>query len=119
MKTKNSILPLLFLMVSIAISSCSSGMGDKRDRNLEQAMIAHLDSISGVQYVGMSDTRELNGGKFQTVVIYYVVDSVGKRTEYNARVITNDDCTEILSWEDLDSQVLGEVKRKVSDKMKR
>ena len=44
-------------------------------------------------------------------------DSVGNRTEYNARVTTNDDCSEIYSWEEMDTQILGDVKQKVNDKM--
>lgn len=49
MKTKNYILSILFLMVSIAITSCSPGKGYLRDRNLEQATLARLDSVPGIQ----------------------------------------------------------------------
>ena len=44
-------------------------------------------------------------------------DSIGNRIERNARVTTNDDCSEVFTWEDLDSSVLGETKQKVSDKL--
>lgn len=118
MKTKCFILPLLFLMASVAIVSCSPRKGDLRDRNLEQATVARLDSVSGIQYVGMSDSHELDGDKFQTVIIYYVTDSVGNHTEYNVRVTTNDDCSEIYSWEELNTHILSDFKQKVSDTMK-
>ena len=117
MKTKNYILSILFLMVSIAITSCSPGKGYLRDRNLEQATLARLDSVPGIQYVGKSYARELDGDAFQTVIIYYATDSVGNRAEYNARVTTNDDCSEIYSWEEMDTRILGDIKQKVSDKM--
>ena len=51
------------------------------------------------------------------MIICYVTDSAGNRTEYNARVTTNDDCSEIYSWEEMDTHVLGDVKQKVNDKM--
>lgn len=117
MKTRNHTLALLILMVSFAIASCSPGKGDLRDRNLEQATLARLESIPGIQYVGMSDTHELDGDKFQAVIIYYATDSIGNRTEYNVRVTTNDDCSEIYSWEEMNTHVLGDVKQKVNDKM--
>lgn len=117
MKTKNYILTLLILIASTAIASCSPRKGKLRDRNLEQATLARLDSVPGIQYVGKSYARELDDDKFQTVIICYVTDSVGNRTEYNARVTTNDDCSEIYSWEEMDTHVLGDVKQKVSDKM--
>lgn len=118
MKTKNYTLSLLILMVSIAIASCSFGKGDLRDKNLEQATLARLDSVPGIQYVGMSDSHELEGDKFHAVIIYYVTDSVGNRTEYNVRVTTNNDCSEIYSWEEMDTHILGDVKQRVNDKMK-
>lgn len=118
MKTKNNTLALLILMVSIAIASCSIGKGDRRNKNLEEVTLARLDSVPGIQYVGMSDSHELEGDKFQTVIIYYVTDSVGNRAEYNVRVTTNDDCSEIYSWEEMDTRILGDVKQKVNDKMK-
>lgn len=118
MKTTNYALALLILMVSIAMASCSIGKGDRRDKNLEEATLARLDSVSGIQYVGMSDSHELEGDKFQTMIIYYATDSIGNRTEYNVRVTTNDDCSEIYSWEVMDTHILGDVKQKVNDKMK-
>lgn len=118
MKTTNYTLALLILMVSIAMVSCSVGIGDRRDKNLEEATLARLDSVSGIQYVGMSDSHELEGDKFQTVIVYYVTDSAGNRAEHNVRVITNDDCSEIYSWEEMDTHILGDVKQKVNDKMK-
>lgn len=117
MKTKCFILPLLFLMVSFAIASCSPRKGELRDRNLEQATLARLDSVPGIQYVGKSYARELDDDKFQTVIICYITDSVGNRTEYNARVTTNDDCSEIYSWEELNTHILSDVKQKVTDTM--
>lgn len=117
MKPRNYTLALLILMVSFTIASCSPRKGELRDRNLEKASLARLDSVPGIQYVGKSYARELDGDKFQTVIIYYVTDSVGNRTEYNVRVTTNDDCSEIFSWEEMDTHVLGDVKQKVSDKM--
>lgn len=117
MKTKNYLFSLLILMASIAIASCSPSKGELRDRNLEQATLARLDSVPGIQYVGKSFARELDDDKFQAVIICYVTDSVGNRTEYNARVTTNDDCSEIYSWEELDSHILENVKQKINDKL--
>ncbi|MDE6842252.1 MAG: hypothetical protein K2J24_01865 [Muribaculaceae bacterium] len=114
MKTKNY---MLLLIVSLIIASCSFGKGDVRNRNLEQTMLARFNSISNIQYVGMSDIHELDGDRFQTVIIYYITDSIGNRTEHNARVTTNDDCSEIYTWEDLDSNILSYTKRMVSDKL--
>lgn len=119
MKTKCFILPLLFLMVSFAIASCSPRKGELRDRNLEQATLARLDSVPGIQYVGKSYARELDDDKFQTVIICYITDSVGNRTEYNARVTTNDDCSEIYSWEELNTHILSDVKQKVTTRWKK
>lgn len=122
MKTINYTLPLLILMVSFPIASCSPRKGKLRDRNLEQATLARLDSVPGIQYVGKSYARELDDDKFQTVIICYVTDSAGNRTEYNARVTTNDDCSEIYSWEEMDTHILCDIKgdiikQKGSDKM--
>lgn len=121
MKTINYTLPLLILIVSFAIASCSPRKGKLRDRNLEQATLARLDSVPGIQYVGKSYARELDDDKFQTVIICYVTDSAGNRTEYNARVTTNDDSSEIYSWEEMDTHILGDIKgdikQKGSDKM--
>ena len=41
---------------------------------------------------------------------------MGKRIERNVRVTTNNDCSEVYTWEDLDSKVLEDVKQKVNDK---
>lgn len=117
MKTINYTIAPLILMVSFATASCSPRKGELRDRNLEQATLARLDSIPGIQYVGKSYARELDDDRFQTVIICYVTDSVGNRTEYNARVTTNDDCSEIYSWEELDSHILEDVKQKINDKL--
>ena len=51
------------------------------------------------------------------MIICYITDSVGNRTEYNARVTTNDDCSEIYSWEELNTHILSDVKQKVTDTM--
>lgn len=64
MKTKNYILTLLILIASTAIASCSPRKGKLRDRNLEQATLARLDSAPGIQYVGKSYARELDDDKF-------------------------------------------------------
>lgn len=118
MKTKNYILSLILMMGLLAVKACSKGIGDSRDKHLEQATIARIDSVTDIQYVGMSDAHELEDNKFQAVVIYYITDSVGNRTEHNARVTTNGDCSEIYYWEELDTSVVSEVKHKVNDKMK-
>lgn len=119
MKNMNLIVALIVMMATVALSSCSwnAGKGDVRDRNLETATLARLDSICGVEYIGLSDTHDFDNGDFQAVVIYNVPDSAGNMVERNARVTTNADGSEILAWEDLDCQVLGEVKQKVSDKL--
>lgn len=117
MKTINYTLAHLILMVSFAIASCSPRKGELRDRNLEQAILARLDSVPGIQYVGKSYARELDDDKFQTVIIYYVADSLGNGTEYNVRVIANDDCSEIYSWEEMDTHVLSDVRQKLNEKM--
>ena len=46
-----------------------------------------------------------------------VIDSAGNKSERNARVITSGDGSEILAWEDVDSNVLSDTKHKISDKM--
>lgn len=120
MKNLISILVSIIMMAAFTLTSCAwnSGRGDIRDRNIEKAMLARLDSLQGAQYVGLSDTHDLEDGKFQAVVIYNVYDSLGNSVERNARITTNDDGSEIYSWEDLDCQVLREVKQKVSDQLK-
>lgn len=115
MKTKNYVLLPVISLVTVA--SCSYGKGDIRNRNIEQTLSERLDSLPGIRYMGMSDTHELEGNRFQAVIIYYVTDAAGNRTERNARVTTNDDCSEIYTWEDLDSNVLGQTKQMISDKM--
>lgn len=117
MKTKFKILSIAFLMTAYTFASCSIGKGDRRDSNLEQAVLTRLDSISNVEYVGMSDVHTLADNRLQSVVIYYVTDSIGNRIERNASVTTNDDCSEVFAWEDLDSHVLGETKQMVCDKL--
>ncbi len=116
MKKKITLLSIALSMALLAFTSCSIGKGDQKDRNLEQAMLAHLDSVDNVSYVGMSDVRELGDNRLQAVIIYYVTDSVGNRAERNARVTANDDCSEILTWEDFDSEVLGDAKQMVVEK---
>lgn len=112
-------LAIAVIMALVAMTSCgwNVGQGDIRDRNIGNATLAYLDSIQGVEYVGMSDTRNLDDNRFQAVVIYYVADSAGNRVERNALVTTNGDCSEIYSWEDLNSQKLTEVKQKVNKKL--
>ena len=112
-------LAIVVIMVHAALSSCgwNGGQGDIRDRNIGNATLAYLDSIHDVEYVGLADTHDLENGNFQAVVIYNVTDSAGHKKEHNARVTTNHDGSEILTWEDLDSEVLSDTKQKISDKM--
>ena len=117
MKTKFTILSISFLMAASLFASCSMGKGDRRDSNLEQAVLTRLDSISNLEYEGHSDVHTIDGNRLQSVVIYYVTDSIGNRIERNARVTTNEDYSEVFAWEDLDSNVLGETKQMVSDKL--
>ncbi|MDE5785116.1 MAG: hypothetical protein K2H98_01150 [Duncaniella sp.] len=118
MKQKFTIPAILLLMASISLQGCFTGIGkgDRRDRNIEQAVYSYIDSIPDVEYVGMSDTRTF-GNEFQAVIIYYAPDSTGIITEHNARITTPDDGSEIYSWENLDTQILSDVKQKVSDKL--
>ena len=101
-----------------ALGSClrTIGSGDVRERNIENAMLSYLDSVPGVEYIGLSDTHTSGNGNFQAVIIYKIPDRSGNKVERNARVITNGDGTEIYSWEDLDCQILDEVKQTLSDK---
>lgn len=117
MKSKITTLAIAFWMASILLSSCTTGKGDLKDRNLEQATLSRLDSIPNVEYVGKSDVRALDNNRFQAVIIYYVTDSTGNKVEHNARVTTNDDCSEVYTWEELDSNVLGDAKQMISDKL--
>ena len=112
-------LAIAVVMAHVALTSCGWGVGkgDARDRNIGEAIVAHLDSIPGVEYIGLADTHELEDDKFQAVVIYNVTDSTGNKIERNARVTTNHDGSEILEWEDIESEMLTDVKKKVSDKM--
>ncbi len=112
-------LAIAAIMAHAALTSCSwnVGQGDIRDRNIGNATLAYLDSISDVEYIGLADTRDLEDGNFQAVVIYNVIDSAGNKSERNARVITSGDGSEILAWEDVDSNVLSDTKHKISDKM--
>lgn len=118
MKQLFSILAIVILMASLSLKSCSfgSGKGDLRDKNLERALLTRLDSIPGLEYVGMSDLHVLDENRIQTVIIFYATDSIGNRIECNARVTANNDCSQVYTWEDLDSKMLEEVKQKVSDK---
>ncbi len=119
MKKKKLVVTLSILTVMLAFLSCSwnIGIGDLRDRNLEQSVLLYLDSRPGVEYVGMTDTHELDGSKFQAVVIYNAVDTAGQKVERNARVTTNTDCSEIYRWEELNTRILEETKQQVSEKM--
>lgn len=119
MKKKIVTLAIAIIMAQATLTSCgwNVGQGDKRDRNIEAATLNYLDSIPEVEYIGLADTHNLEDGKFQAVVIFNVTDSAGNKTECNARVTTNGDGSEILSWEDLDSSVLSDTKQKITDKM--
>ncbi len=121
MKKKILKLTMAIIIAQAAVTSCgwNVGKGDIRDRNIGKATISYLDSIPNVEYVGLGDTHELEEGNFQAVVIYYVVDSAGNKKERNARVTTNSDGSEILSWEDLDTMILSETKQKITDKMEK
>lgn len=99
-----------------SLASCSPGKGEFRDRNLEEALSERLDSIADFRYVGMSDVRRLDRGRLQAVIIYYVSDSAGNRIERNARVVTNEDCSEIHTWEETDSHILDDTKQIVKYK---
>ena len=117
MKTESALFCIAFLTASFLLASCSMDKGDRRDSNLEQAVLTRLDSIPNVEYVGVSDVHTLDDNRLQSVLIYYVTDSIGNRVERNAQVTINEDCSEIFVWEDLDSNVLGETMQTVSDKL--
>ncbi len=119
MKIKYLILALAVIRSQAAVPYCGwdVGQGDKRDRNIGSATLNYLDSIPNVEYIGLADTHDLEDGKFQAVVIYNVTDSAGNKTERNARVTTNGDGSEIITWEDLDCSVLNDTKQKITDKM--
>lgn len=119
MKKKILMLSIAVIMAKAMLTSCNwnVGQGDKRDRNIGIATLNYLDSIPDVEYIGLADTHELEDGKFQAVVIFNVIDASGNKTERNARVTTNRDGSEIISWEDLESNVLRETKQKITVKM--
>lgn len=117
MKKKNLSLTIMLCVAFIAFTSCSIGKGDLRDRNLEQALMVRLDSVPEVEYIGMSDVHELDEHRLKAVIIYFATDSTGSKTERNARVTTNDDCSKIYSWEDLGSTMLEDTKQAVKDKL--
>jgi len=120
MKKKILMLAMAVIIAQVAVTSCgwNVGLGDKRDRNIESATLNYLDSIPDVEYIGLADTHDLDNGQFQAVVIYNVRDSAGNKTERNARVTTNGDGSEIITWwEDLNCSVLSETKQKITDKM--
>lgn len=116
---KKFILPaIILLMVSTTLPSCITGIGkgDKLDRNIEKAVCSYLDSIPDMEYVGMTDIHTLDD-KIHAVIIYYAPDSTGIITEHNARVTAAEDGSEIYTLENLDGHVLGDVKKKISDKL--
>ncbi len=119
MTKKILMLAIAAIMAQAILISCAwnVGQGDKRDRNIGIATLNYLDTIPHVEYIGLADTHELEDGKFQAVVIYNATDSAGNKTEHNARITTNNDASEILSWEELDSSVFGDAKQKITDKM--
>lgn len=113
-------LAIAVIMAQATLTSCGwdVGQSDKRDRNIETATLNYLDSLHLVEYIGLANTHDLDDGKFQAVVIFYITDSAGHKTECNARVTTNGDGSEIISWENLDNSVLSDSKQKITDKMK-
>lgn len=119
MNKKILTLAIAVIMAHVALTSCGWNVdkGDTRDRNIGNATLVYLDSIPDVEYVGLTDTHDLENGNFQAVVIYNITDSTGKKVECNARISTNGDGSEILTWENLDSRVLSDAKRKITDKM--
>ncbi len=119
MKKKILMLAMAVIIAQAAVTSCgwNVGQGDQRDRNIGIATLNYLDSISDVEYVGLTDAHDLENGKFQAVVIYNVTDANGNKKEHNARVTTNMDGSEILLWEDLNSSVLSDAKQKITEKM--
>lgn len=119
MTKKISTLAIAVIMAFAALTSCgwNVGQGDTRDRNIGNATLNYLDSIPDVEYIGLADTHDLEDGNFQAVVIYNVTDSAGNKKECNARVTTNNDGSEIMTWEDLESNVLSDTKQKITDKM--
>ncbi len=119
MTKKIVMLAIAVIMAQAMLNSCglNVGQGDRRDRNIGLATLNYLDSIPDVEFIGLADTRDLDNRQFQAVVIYNVTDSSGNKIERNARVTTSGDGSEILSWEDLESNVLSDTKQKITDKM--
>ncbi len=117
MKKKLILLAVASAIAALIIQSCNMGTGDLRDRNIRRTLNAYLDSVPEFEYIGMSDTHDLDDDRFQAVVMLYVTDSAGNRVERDVRVTTNHDCTEIYLWEDLESTVVEDAKMKVSEKM--
>lgn len=118
MKKKITLKVILATMFFLLLLSCSMGKGDRRNQNLEQVLLGRLDTIPYVRYVGKSDVRTIDGNRLEAVIIYYVQDSVGNEVERSVRVTSNDDCSEIYSWEELDTEILGQSKQMVSEKFK-
>ncbi|MGN1220037.1 MAG: hypothetical protein ACI4TU_03765 [Candidatus Cryptobacteroides sp.] len=118
MKKTITLKVILTTMFFLLLLSCSMGKGDRRDQNLEQVLLGRLDTIPYVRYVGKSDVRTIDGNRLEAVIIYYVQDSVGNEVERSVRVTSNDDCSEIYSWEELDTEILGQSKQMVSEKFK-
>ena len=119
MKKKILMLAIAGIMASATLTSCgwNVGQGDVRDRNIGIATLNYLDTIPDIEYIGLADTRELEDGKFQAIVIFNVIEANGNKAERNARVTTNTDGSEILLWEDLDSSVFRDTKQKFTEKM--
>lgn len=118
MKKLLTSLAIVISMASLPLTSCSlgTGKGDQRNKNIEHALKTRLDSISDIEYVGMSDVHILDGNRLQTVIIFYATDSIGNKVEHNVRITANTDCSEVYSWENLETKVLEDVKQKVNDK---
>ncbi|MDE6283952.1 MAG: hypothetical protein K2L97_08200 [Muribaculaceae bacterium] len=116
MNLKFHLIAIGLLMAAVALSSCTTGQNVRRDRNLEQALLARVDTVPYVEYVGMSDVSNNNDHTCSAVIIYYVTDKDGVKTERNARVTANEDCSEIYAWEDLDTQILDSVKQQMTDR---
>lgn len=116
MNLKFHLIAIALLMAAVALSSCTTGQNVRRDRNLEQALLARVDTVPYVEYVGMSDVSNNNDHTCSAVIIYYVTDKDGVKTERNARVTANEECSEIYAWEDLDTQILDSVKQQITDR---
>ena len=91
--------------------------GDLKDRNLEQATLSRLDSIPNVEYIGKSDVRALDDNRFQAVIIYYVTDSTAIKLNTMHASPPTMTAREVYTWEELDSNVLGDTKQMISDKL--